>query len=174
MTESHSVSLKEVNYLFPLWLYYDNSTLPDVSERQPNFKPPFLKRLANRLGLPRELKSGLPVGVMPEDIFHYAYSVFHSPSDRSRYAEYLKLDFPRLPLTTKYELFQALAKIGSDLVSLHLMESSKLDKRITSLIGSGEFRVEKVSFSDETVFIDRAKTRGFKGVSGDVLELPYW
>ena len=44
------------------------------------------------------------------------------------------------------------------------MESSKLDDHITSLVGTGDFQVEKVSYSDETVWIDKAKTHGFLGV----------
>ena len=57
----------------------------------------------------------------PEDIFHYAYAVFHSPTYRSRYAEFLKIDFPRLPLTGDQALFAALAAKGAELVDLHLL-----------------------------------------------------
>ena len=61
-------------------------------------------------------------GLTPEDIFHYAYAVFHSPGYRSRYAEFLKIDFPRLPLTGNLELFRALARLGGELTALHLLE----------------------------------------------------
>jgi very-short-patch-repair endonuclease len=57
----------------------------------------------------------------PEDIFHYAYAVFHSPTYRSRYAEFLKIDFPRLPVTSDVALFAALAAQGAELVDLHLL-----------------------------------------------------
>ena len=70
----------------------------------------------------------------PEDIFHYAYAVFHSPGYRSRYAEFLKIDFPRLPLTGNLELFRALAQLGGELTALHLLESPKLDQPITEFI----------------------------------------
>ena len=46
------------------------------------------------------------------------------------------------------------------------MESSKLDDHITSLVGTGDFQVEKVSYSDETVWIDKAKTHGFPDEPG--------
>lgn len=52
------------------------------------------------------------------------YAVFHSPTYRSRYAEFLKIDFPRLPLTSNPELFRSLCALGSELVSLHLMEEN--------------------------------------------------
>jgi len=48
--------------------------------------------------------------------------VFHSPGYRSRYAEFLKIDFPRLPLTGNLELFRALARLGGELTALHLLE----------------------------------------------------
>ena len=41
----------------------------------------------------------------PEDVFHYIYAVFHAPSYRERYAEFLKIDFPRVPLTSSLGLF---------------------------------------------------------------------
>jgi len=58
----------------------------------------------------------------PEDVFDYMYAVFHSPTYRSRYAEFLKIDFPRLPLTSNAELFRELCAVGSELVGLHLLK----------------------------------------------------
>ncbi len=110
----------------------------------------------------------MPAGLTPEDIFHYAYAVFHSPGYRSRYAEFLKIDFPRLPLTGNLELFRALARLGGELTALHLLESPKLDQPITEFIGGRNPEVEKVSWSKNTVWIDKAQTTGFKGVREDV------
>jgi hypothetical protein len=62
----------------------------------------------------------------PEDVLHYAYAVFHAPTYRERYAEFLKIDFPRLPLTADRALFAALAAKGEELAALHLMESPRL------------------------------------------------
>jgi predicted helicase len=81
-----------------------------------------LDELSKRLKL-RKGSDGLPDGLTPEDIFHYAYAVFHSPGYRSRYAEFLKIDFPRLPLTGNLALFRALARLGGELTALHLLES---------------------------------------------------
>jgi predicted helicase len=55
-------------------------------------------------------------------VFHYAYAVFHSPTYRRRYAEFLKIDFPRLPLTSDRKLFARLCVLGAELVGLHLLE----------------------------------------------------
>jgi hypothetical protein len=48
------------------------------------------------------------------------------------------------------------------------MESSRLERSITAILGGDAFLVEKVAYSDETVWIDKAKSRGFKGVPEEV------
>ena len=120
-------------------------------------------------------------GLTPEEIFNYAYAVFHSPGYRSRYAEFLKIDFPRLPLTGNLELFRALARLGGDLTALHLLESPKLAQPITEFITpsprpsprgrGGEVEVEKISWSRDTVWLDKAQTTGIRGVREPVWNL---
>ncbi len=55
-------------------------------------------------------------------MFHYIYAVFHAPTFRSRYAEFLKTSFPRVPLTSDLDLFQSLCGLGAELVRWHLLE----------------------------------------------------
>jgi len=107
-------------FAFPLHLRPDNSK-PQVGSRT-NLAPQFLASLANGLGLSKDKVTGLPTGVEPNDIFHYIYAALHSPGYRSRYAEFLKIDFPRLPLTPRQELFRALGRLGAELVAVHLVE----------------------------------------------------
>ncbi len=129
----HTVSLKEVNYLFPLYLYNGKvkrygaagAWPPGRDNRRPNLVPAFVEDLAGKLELkfnsdgPGDLKKTLG----PEDIFDYAYAIFHSPTYRKRYAESLKIDFPRLPLTSDKARFARLAGLGRELAGLHLLES---------------------------------------------------
>ncbi len=81
----------------------------------------------------------------PEDVFSYMYAVFHSPAYRSRYAEFLKIDFPRLPLTSNAELFRALCALGDELVGLHLMERHA--PLITAYSQDGTHEVEQVRYT---------------------------
>jgi predicted helicase len=120
---------KEGNHVFPLYLLPDDDAIQHSlgeNKVRPNFHRAFLKTLAAALHLPQEGVPGLPAGLTPEDMFHYTYAVFHSRGYRRRYADFLKIDFPRLPLTRNLELFRALTLLGGDLVSLHLMESCEL------------------------------------------------
>ena len=71
-------------------------------------------------------------------------------------------------MSVSSQLAYSLTHLGQALVSLHLLESQVLNNRITCALGARGSTVEKVSYSDETVWIDRAKTRGFKGVPEEV------
>jgi len=104
----------------------------------------------------------------PQAIFQYIYAVLHSLTYRKRYVHLLKRDFPRIPVPATAHVFDGLAELGGELVPLHLLESPLLDKPITAYTGPANPEVEKVSYSDETVWLDRAKTRGFEGVPEDV------
>jgi predicted helicase len=151
-----SLRTRERTYVFPLYLY----TTPEDTEgtlfateevtREPNLSPEFIAAVEEKLGLKfvREGKGDLEATFGPEDILHYAYAVFHSPTYRERYAEFLKIDFPRLPLTSDQELFKALAEKGEELVSLHLMESPKLSQLITSFPVPGSGEVERVRYAE--------------------------
>jgi hypothetical protein len=144
-------------------------------ERFTNFTPEFLRNLAACLRLKQSGIHGLPAGLTSEDILHYTYAVFHSPRYRARYAELLKIDFPRLPLPGGLDLFRDLARLGGELVALHLMESPKLNRPITKYTGPKNPEVRRVDWADDTVWLDAAATVkgqpttlgtiGFRGVS---------
>jgi predicted helicase len=166
---------RERSYHFPLYLYDAlpfEGDHPNEQAKRPNFSSAFLKSLTIALKQQQVGDFGLPTGLTPEDILHYAYAVFHSPSYRSRYAEFLKIDFPRLPLTSSLELFHALARLGGELTALHLLESAELDQPIAEFIGGAKKgngpEIEKISWSNDTVWIDKQQTTGFRGVREEV------
>jgi len=169
LADKSVVSTRDNASGFPLYLYDDGDELNlGGNSGRPNISPEFLRELSKCLSIPQTKPHGLPDGVTPEDIFHYTYGVFHSPGYRSRYAEFLKIDFPRLPLTGKLELFRALARLGGELTALHLLESPKLAQPITEYLGGRSPAVEKISWSKNTVWLDKAQTTGFQGVREDV------
>jgi hypothetical protein len=125
-----SLQTREYNYLFPFYLYTTptrtTGSLFETIEvaRRPNLSREFVTIAGKKLSL-RFISDGrgdLSQTFGPEDILHYAYAIFHSPTYRTRYAEFLKIDFPRLPLTSNRELFATLVSLGADLVALHLLE----------------------------------------------------
>lgn len=62
------------------------------------------------------------------------------------------------------ELVRQLARLGGELVSLQLLESPKLAKPATEVFGARNPEVERVSWTNNTVWLDKAQTIGFKGV----------
>jgi type I restriction-modification system DNA methylase subunit len=152
---------KGQDYFAPLYLHDEDLLSKHAEGGTPNFTPGFAAELRANLGT-------AAATLAPEDIFHYSFAVFHSPTYRSRYAEFLKIDFPRLPLTGNFKLFRGLARLGGELTALHLLESRKLDKPITEFVGSRNSEVGKVWWSKNTVWIDKAQTTGFKGVREEV------
>lgn len=118
MSETKCGESTTQSYLFPLYLYPDSNKPEQIQQtKRPNFSPDFLKTVETKLGY-------LPT---PEEIFYYIYAIFHSPTYRDRYAEFLKIDFPRVPLTTDNNLFTQLSGYGEQLAQLHLMESPLLN-----------------------------------------------
>jgi len=163
---------REINYLSPLYLYPAEGEMQFEEGRRPNLNPDFIKAFSDRLGLKfiEDGKGDLEETFGPEDIFNYTYAVFHSPTYRTRYAEFLKIDFPRLPLTSDKELFKALAEKGAELVSLHLMESPALNNLITGYPVTGSNEVQKVTYDEKTQRIYINKTQYFEGVPQEVWE----
>jgi hypothetical protein len=119
---------------------------PDfIVSRKAALSPPFISDFEKRLGLSfvSDGKGDLKKTFGPEDVFNYIYAVLHSPTYRTRYAEFLKSDFPRVPLTSDVKLFRSLCALGAELVALHLLESPKLEKAIARYPVKGSNQVEK-------------------------------
>ena len=136
-----SLNSRERNYYFPLYTYpnTENKQTNLFLEKTPNLSPKFLEAIKEKLGK-------TPT---PEQIFYYAYAIFHSPTYRTRYAEFLKIDFPRLPLTSNENLFNELAIKGEELVNLHLMKLDILNNLITTYQTIGDNQVSEVTYNSE-------------------------
>ncbi len=103
--------------------------------------------------------------VTPESLFDYIYAVLHCPTYRTRYAEFLKSDFPRIPYPTAKKTFHDLAKKGGVLRELHLMESPLLDDITTTYPMAGDHVVKKLRYDAGKVYIN--ETQYFGGVPDD-------
>lgn len=149
-----SLTSLDINYLFPLYLYkekdnpkkHSSSNIMMIFEPQAEYgvkKPNLSQTLVEQLT--RELKK-TPT---PEQIFFYIYAVLYSNTYRTKYAEFLKIDFPRIPFTKDYKLFSKMAQYGESLVELHLLKSEELDPPIAKFQGKGHNKVEKVRYDEK-------------------------
>ena len=127
ISDGHVVTQNEISYLYPLYRYPTEQQIAAglyaAGDREPNLAPAFTDDLAQRTGL-RFVPDGpgdLQDTFGPEDVFYYIYAVFHSPTYRERYDQFLRADFPRVPPPTDAGLFRELAYLGRRLVDAHLL-----------------------------------------------------
>lgn len=156
----------ESMFVFPLFVYPDASVdtarsgMFSSEQALANVSPTAMRALQ---------KDSLPDQyALARHAFNFMYAVLHSQAYRERYAEFLKTDFPRVPLTGESQVRHLLASLGGELITLHLLESPKLDKHRTEFVGKRGTEIEKVTYADQTVWIDKKQTTGFKGVPEDV------
>ncbi len=144
---------RERGYLFPLYLYPNGEYLMESFDwpegqdgRRPNMSRPFIVAFSKKLRLEfvTEGHGDLKKSFGPEDVFHYIYAILHCPSYRDRYTQFLKADFPRIPLIGDKRLFRSLVRLGAELTSLHLLEDIPAPK--TGFPVSGDNRVEAPRF----------------------------
>ena len=173
-----SLAAYDINSLFPIYIYPSeqgaNGGLYQADERQPNLTPEFSQDFESRLGLRfiADGKGDLHETFGPEDIFHYIYAVFHSPSYRERYDQFLRADFPRVPSIDDIELFRTLVGMGRQLTQLHLMESPALNQTSVAFPVPGDNVIEKgypkyVAPGDSLPGQDAALERGRVYISRD-------
>jgi predicted helicase len=183
LLEHVALSLKTIDYLFPLYLFpsekdeQKQGELEHAVEITDKGKVPNLDR-----GLLETLKSKHCHYPAPEEVFSYVYGILSSPIYREKYADLLKGDFPRVPFTGEHKLFVRMGKLGQQLVDLHLLKSPELDRPIARFQGKGSSRVEKPLYDgkEERVYIN--KTQYFEGIRKEVWEyqiggyqvLPKW
>jgi len=160
-----SIKTREAGYVFPLFIYPLSETykkdlfhIGDSGEKQSNIKPQMFKSLFEVYG--KELS--------PEEIFYYIYAVLYSETYRTKYAEFLKIDFPRVPFTKDYKLFKKMFDYGNTLVDLHLLKSPELDSPIARFQGKGDNRVKKLNYDDKAGVLYINKEQYFEGISQDI------
>ncbi len=135
VVEIHAAS--DQTYIFPLYLYSEDGS------RMPNLRKEIVDEIEEIDGK-----------VSPEDIFDYIYAILYSPNYREEYKEFLKIDFPCIPYPQNKEIFWKLVALGRELRNLHLLESPKVNKFITTYLVDGTNIVEKVEYKDGEVFIN--------------------
>ncbi len=144
--------------IFPLYLYSDTSGqlgLQESSERTSNLNTEIIKQIAEKLGLTFTNEKETTKGTFaPIDILDYIYAVLHSPTYRSTYKEFLKIDFPRVPHPKDKETFWQLVKLGGAIRQLHLLETPIVEKYITQYPIDGNNVVGKPKYQDGKVYIN--------------------
>ena len=152
------LSSKDNANVFPLYLY--TTALDGTEERIPNLNKDEWEKFDKAVGR----------ATTPEELLHYIYAVLHSPSYRERYKEFLKIDFPRIPLPESEAEFMRLGELGHQLIDLHLMHNADTWKLQTEFSVSGDCKVDNIKTvanidNDNFVDVYINDAQFFKGVS---------
>lgn len=129
-------------FLFPLIL------TPDSGSKTENLSPDF------RTFLDARYDHHYP----PEDVFGYIYAILHAPAYRRRYAEFLRIDFPRIPFVETRAHFDALSTLGWELVQVHLLKK-KPRLKLARYHGRGTDEIAEVRYSpqEQAIHINKAQ-----------------
>lgn len=147
MTDKTILSSKDNANVFPLYLYTNEF---GKETKVANLSDEEWQKFNNSIGRITP----------PEELLAYIYAVLHSPSYRERYKEFLKVDFPRIPLPTSESEFVRLAQIGQQLIDLHMMRNTQSWKCDTTFPEPGSQQIDMLKWKDKQVWINKQQYFG--------------
>ncbi len=161
---------KERGYFCPLYLYPEEGTLDQTI--RVNFDPKLFAEIREAAGLTGALAATdgsdafrkATGEARPDEVkvFDYIYGVLHCPAYRATYAEFLKIDFPRVPFPPSPEVFRKVSEAGEALRRLHLMEDAAIGETPYPFHGEGDGVVDRAALEAGRVSINAVQY--FEGV----------
>ena len=149
-------SVSDVSHIFPLYKLPDgwNYTPAELVagktrngkpiELELNMRPEILAKISEAVGEP----------VKGEEVFDYVYGVLHDKEYRTKYFEFLKIEYPRIPYPKDKTEYQRYVTIGEKLRRLHLMDETLQIPLITTFDLAGSNQIEYVKYADGKVWIN--------------------
>jgi len=140
------VEIKDGSNFAPLYVQEDID-----KTRRVNFDAKLWKKLRAKAtdathGAPDELAT-----------FDYIYGVLHCPAYRKTFAEFLKIDFPRIPWPASPAEFWDVSEKGGQLRRLHLMETAAIGAAPYPFRGDGDYIVTEPKLKDGKVWINETQ-----------------
>jgi predicted helicase len=189
IADHKSVSAFDTNYIFPLYLYppseekkkkgiqammlFEPEEAYGKKGKVPNIAAKViaqLERAYNKKFIPSP-SGRVREGLTPEQVMYYCYAVLYSNIYREKYAEFLKIDFPRIPFTADKDLFAEMSALGEELASLHLLKHKSLSHPTTKYFGKGgSDKIEKPVYDVETERVYINEARYFDNITKEVWE----
>ena len=139
ITDAHITAAPSISTIVPL---YVNSS--DLLEQTSNIKIEHYNILTQNL---QEKPTA-------EEIFDYCYGILYDTKYREKYNEFLKRDYPRVPIIENKEIFDKYVQAGSYLRKLHLMETNVL-KDLSIESSDNNLSIEQVKYMDEKLYINK-------------------
>jgi len=123
-----TLSNKGGAYIFPFFRYNgtgNNNTnfLFKENDKKDNFTEEFRKFIKTKYNKVFTI----------EQIAGYIYAILHCKTYRTKYAEFLKMDFPRILFTDSEKIFEKVSDLGFELIQKHLMKETFAFKELAEL-----------------------------------------
>jgi hypothetical protein len=131
----------------PLYLYEK----PGSDERSANIDPHELERLTTHITR----------DPTPEEVLAYCYGTLCDPSYISKYEDFLKQNFPVVPVPKSDEQFDYFTAVGQELIDVQLFRTG-LETQTTFPVGGDNVVLSKATLEDGRVWIN--KLQYFDGV----------
>jgi len=140
-----TVSVYDINYVFPLYIlkngvekaFFGNVVAepqtPYGNKKIDSEEPKFIKIENFKLEFRKFIDSKYKKHFDSEQILGYIYAILHSQTYRTKYAEFLKSDFPRIPFTDSEIIFEKVSNLGFELIERHLMKKQFAFKELAEL-----------------------------------------
>jgi hypothetical protein len=127
--------------IFPLFLREEVQT---SAPARVNLAPEFVAAFPT-------LASGESCEAAAVRIFHYLYALVHAPSYRTRFAEHLRIDFPRVFAPRRESLFFTMSELGKQLAALHGPAETSVGGNTAAFVAAGfpKFANERVYLNPE-------------------------
>jgi predicted helicase len=133
-------------YTFPLYAY--SSDIDGTEGLLLNFNKEVLC----------QIESCLCESIDPQELFDYIYAILYSPTYRSRFSEFLKIDFPRIPYPESKEIYHLLASKGAELRHLNLLDGEENGQSDVAFEGETNedecMRIMQLNYTDGKVYIN--------------------
>jgi len=145
-----SLRTKESSYIFPLYLYKGKKRTSNVKDN-----------------ILRKLKTSVAKDIEPIDIFRYIYAILHATKYRDKYAEFLKISYPRIPFTSNHTLFFSFVRLGEKLINIHFLSFCSEEERNVGYPVDGTNIIEERRYDTENKRIYINKTQFFERISDE-------
>ena len=159
--------------MFPLFIKSKSEDNSLFNEKIANFDHKTIKNISETMKMKfNDLESSIDSknNFTPTSLFRYIYSILHSPEYRERYYDFLRSDFPKIPITHKQDLFLKLANIGDKLINLHTLNVDEIPISIPKFIGSNR-KIDNIGWTKDnggTLWLDgKGTSKNYeKGING--------
>ena len=90
----------------------------------------------------------------PIQVFDYCYGVLNDLNYRKKYNEFLKKDYPKVPIIENQEMLEKYSNAGEKLRKLHLMETP-IQKKLGIESDNNNLVIEQVKYKNGKVYINK-------------------